>query len=201
MACSTVVCEKDKIPESSVEDMEGFKRFEDGDKCYTMMDGIKNLWLALKDIGVKLGLLIDAQEKKGFASAVLHFRIASRSYSNGALISNVLSRVPLNYKVTGFGVSVIEFPNSSGDYPTDDTITARLYDFTGNNNIGNLLTLNKTQLHDKHTNDGLVIGPNIGSGHAVGVKIAYANTDAGAFTGPDIDVYIHIEPTELITDV
>jgi hypothetical protein len=46
-----------------------------------------------------------------------------------------------------------------------------------------------------------VIGPNIGSGHIFGVKVLYDNTDAGAFTMTDIDIYIHVEPTELITEV
>jgi len=198
MSCTN--CSKEKIAEEDADCLEDFNRYEE-DKCYTIMDGIKNIYCALKSIATKIGLLVDAQEKKGFASGVLHFRIDARSYTNGAVINTQLSRAALNYKVTGFGVSCITFPSSAGIYASDDIITVKLYDFTGANQIGNTLTLNSTQLHDKHTDEGTVIGNNIASGHIFGVKVGYINDDAGAFTGPIIDVYIHIEPVELITDI
>lgn len=200
MACNNCP-EVPKVDLEDVECLEDFKRVKDSDKCFTIMDGIMNLFCILKSIGEKLGLLVDAQEKKGFASAVLHFRVSARAYTNGAVIDTQLSRSPLNYKVTGFGVSCISFPDSAGAYSNDDTIKVKLFDFTSVNQIGNQLTLTKTQFNDKHTDDGNTIGSNIGNGHIFGVKVNYTNTDSGAFTGPDIDIYIHIEPTELITDI
>ena len=190
----------DKLPIEDIECLEGWKRVKESG-CFSNADGFMNLFCKLGDISTNIGLLVDAQEKKGFASAVLHFRVDARSYTHGVVISTQFSRSPLNYKVTGFGVSCITFPDSAGAYTQDDTLKIKLFDFTSVNQIGNELTLNKTQFSDKHTDEGNTIGPNIGSGHIYGVKVAYTNTDAGAFTGPDIDVYIHIEPTELITDV
>ncbi len=199
MACES--CTKTKISEEEADEcIADFNRYAESG-CYTTADIGKNLFCALKGIGTQIGLLVDAQEKKGFASGVLHFRIDARSYTNGAVINTQLSRAALNYKVTGFGVSCLLFPNSAGIYTQDDTLTVKLYDFTGANQIGNTLSLSVAQLHDKHTDEGSVIGNNIGSGHIFGVKVGYANTDGGAFTGPDIDIYIHIEPTELITDI
>lgn len=199
MACEN--CTKTRISEEDADEcIADFNRYEESG-CYTTADIGKNLFCALKGIGTQIGLLVDAQEKKGFASGVLPFRIDARSYTNGAVINNQLSRAPLNYKITGFGVSCITFPSSAGIYAADDIITVKLYDFTGSNQIGNTLTLNATQLHDKHTDEGAIIGNNIASGHIFGVKVGYTNDDAGAFTGPIIDVYIHIEPVELITEI
>lgn len=189
-----------KLEIAEIDCLEGFKRIKESG-CFTTVDGLMNIFCELGNIADNIGLLVDAQEKKGFASAVLHFRVAARSYTNGLIVNTQFSRSPLNYKVTGFGVSCVSFPDSSGVYTNDDSLKVKLYDFTGVNQIGNELTLTKDQLSDKHTDGGNIIGPNIGSGHIYGVKVTYANTDAGAFTGPDIDVYIHIEPTELITTV
>jgi hypothetical protein len=200
MACGNCP-EVSKYELEDVECLEGFVRVKDSEKCFNPIDVGMNLYCALNNIGEKVGLLVDAQEKKGFASAVLHFRVSARSYTNGVVIDTQFSRSPLNYKVTGFGVSCLTFPDSAGAYTNDDILKVKLFDFTSVNQIGNQLTLTKTQLNDKHTDEGNVIGPNIGNGHIYGVKVNYTNTDAGAFTGPDIDIYIHIEPTELITDI
>lgn len=189
-----------KVEIAEIECLEDFKRLKESG-CFTTVDGLANIFCQLGNIATNIGLLVDAQEKKGFASAVLHFRVAARSYTHGLVVSNQFSRSPLNYKVTGFGVSCINFPDSAGAYTNDDVLKVKLFDFTSVNQIGNELTLSKVQLNDKHTDEGNTIGPNIGSGHVYGVKVTYTNTDAGAFTGPDIDVYIHIEPTELITDI
>jgi hypothetical protein len=199
MACDGC-SEIPKIEIADVECLEGFKRIKEGN-CFTNADGFLNLFCALGNISEKIGLLVDAQEKKGFASAVLHFRVEPGALTDNQLINFQISRSPLNYKVTGFGVSCLTFPSSAGIYTTDDTVQVKLYDFTGANQIGDTLTLSSVQLHDKHTDGGNVIGPNIGSGHIFGVKVLYDNTDAGAFTMTDIDIYIHVEPTELITEV
>lgn len=189
-----------KLEIAEIACLEEFKRVKESG-CFTTVDGLMNIFCKLGNIADNIGLLVDAQEKKGFASAVLHFRVDARSYTNGVVINTQFSRSPLNYKVTGFGVSCLTFPDSAGAYTQDDILKVKLFDFTSVNQIGNELTLNKTQLSDKHTDEGNTIGPNIGSGHIYGVKVSYTNTDAGSFTGPDIDIYIHIEPTELITDV
>lgn len=199
MSCNSCA-EITKIEIEDVEDLENYLRVKESD-CFTPGDGMMNQYIQLGKIVEKLGLLVDAQEKKGFASAVLHFRFAGRSLVDNQIVNAQFSRSPLNYKITGFGVSCIIFPSSAGTYANDDTIEVKLFDFTSNNQIGNTLTLTSTQLSDKHTDEGNVIGPNIGSGHVYGVKVIYNNTDAGAFTMNDIDIYIHIEPTELITDV
>lgn len=199
MSCATTCRQAVEIDD--VDLLESFVKVKDSSKCFSEVDGHMNQFMALKEISEKIGLLVDAQEKKGFASAVLHFRVEARSYTNGVVIDTQFSRSPLNHKVTGFGISCISFPNSSGVYANDDIIKVKLFDFTSVAQIGNQLTLTKTQLNDKHTDDGNTIGPNIGNGHIYGVKVNYTNTDSGAFTGPDIDIYIHIEPTELITDI
>jgi len=199
MACEN--CTKTKIAEADADEcIADFKRYEE-DKCYTVGDIGKNLFCALSGIGNQIGLLVDAQEKKGFASALLHLRISGRALTNGQTVNVQLSRSPFNYKVTGFAVSCISFPNSAGIYTQDDVVQVKLYDFTGANQIGDTLSLNAIQLHDKHTDEGNTIGPNIGSGHIFGAKLVYTNTDSGAFTMNDIDMYIHVEPTELITDI
>lgn len=177
----------------------GFKRFTNGLKCFNVIDGAINLYCALKDIATAIREYTEVAEQKGYASALLHFRISGEDYANGEIKNFQLSRVPFNYKVTGFGVSCLSFPTSGGAYSDDDNLNIKLYDFTGSNQVGQTLSLNQYQLHDQHSDLGQPIGNNIGSGHIFGIKIEHTAEDSGSFSAPDVDVYIHIEPTELVT--
>lgn len=185
---------------SDLDELDDFRSYKKS-SCFSVSDGIMNIYRALKQIATNIGILADNQEKKGFASALLHYKISGRAYTNGQTVDNILSKLALSYKITGFGVSCLAFPSSAGIYTNDDVITAKLWDYTAGTQVGNPLTLTVSQLHAKHTDEGTPIGNNIVAGHNVGVKITYSNQDGGSFTMSDIDVFVHVEPIELMTDV
>lgn len=173
------------------------KRF-DKSSCFTDIDMLINLFGAQKDIALAIREYADTVRQKGYASAVLTYRVPLGSISVGEY-TKTFAKSPFNYKVTGFGVSSLFFVSSGGTYPTDDVLRIKLWDFTANVQIGNTLTLNHITQHANHTDEGNPIGPNITPGHVYGAKIEYSNTDGGSWTGPDVDFFIHVEPVELIT--
>ena len=157
-----------------------------------------NIFGALTDIAAAIREYADAVVARGYAVSAQHFRVESAgSVSNGAVISEILVRSCFNQKVVGFGASVLSYPASGGASPSDDVISVRLYDYTAGAYCSDSIILTSAQKQGSHTDDGNSIGPNITPGHEYGVKIAYTNTDGGAFTMPDIDVFILTEPTEL----
>lgn len=200
MSCSQN-CTKPKINDEDDSDLDDFKRYSENDKCFTIFDIGKNIFIALKRIAAAILIVADNQAKKGLSSGVIHIRVPGRALTNNQVVNIQFSKAALSYKILGFGASCITFPNSSGTYAQDDTVKVNLYDFTSVNVIGNQLTLSAAQTHSKHTLEGNPIGPNITAGHIYGVKLLCNNTDGGAFTMNDIDVYIHIEPIDLIRDI
>jgi hypothetical protein len=194
-------CTKPKIEDEEDTDLDDFKRYSQNEKCYTIYDIGKNIFIALKRIATNIALVADNQSKQGISSGVIHFRIPSRALTNNQVVNIQFSKSALTYKILGFGASCITFPNSSGTYSQDDTLKINLYDFTSVNSIGNQLTLSSAQTHSKHTLEGDPIGPNITAGHIYGARLVYNNTDGGAFTMNDVDIYIHIEPVDLIREL
>lgn len=171
-------------------------------KCYTLGDGIINIFGALKDIATAIREYTDQVTERGFASALIDFKITGgASLSDGQIVNVQYAKSPFNYKITGFGVALISFTPGAGDYSTDDLLHVKLWDFTAGSQIGDTLVISSVQLHDKCTNDGAPIGNNVAPGHIYGVKIEYSNTDEGAFIQPDMQIYIHVEPVELIVEV
>lgn len=199
MSCPPANC---PIPVDPAEDdlVQFFKRFKDSERCFTQLDGLMNLFGAQKDIALAIREYADTVRQKGYASAVLTYRLPAASQTVGT--TNIqIARSPFNYKVTGFGVSCKLFNASGGTYGNDDILRYKLWDYTANVQIGNTLTLNSTTLHGNHTDEGNPIGPNITPGHIYGIRVEYTNTDGGAFNSSDVDVFIHVEPMELVTTI
>lgn len=166
--------------------------------CYTPVDAALNIYAALVDIATAIREYTNAVTAKGYAVSCLHFRIAGGdSLTNGDLIDEILAVSAFNNKIVGFGASILDYPNSAGADPNDDVLGVRLYDYTAGSYISDELSLTKAQAHGSHTDDGNAIGDNISTGHKFGVKINYSNDDGGAFTMPDIDIFIYCEPQEL----
>jgi hypothetical protein len=198
MSCPNTSCDIPSVKVQDVSCTSGFRRFSNSLKCFSVVDGAINLFCALKDIAAAIREYSELVQQKGYASALIHHRVTGVGYDNE--IKNFqLSRSPFNYKVTGFGVSCITFPDSGGDYDDDDVIKIKLFDYTTSAQVGQTLTLNKYQLHDQHSDLGNPIGNNIANGHVYGVKVEHTSEDNGAFTAPDIDIYLHVEPQELVT--
>jgi len=171
-------------------------------KCATLGDGVVNLYCALKDIAAAIREYTDQVSEKGYASALIDFLIeGGASLTDGQIINVQYAKSPFTYKVTGFGVATMLFTPGDGYYSTDDVLKFKLWDYTAGAQIGDTLVISSVQLHDKCTNEGNPIGDNIATGHIYGVKIEYTNTDAGAFIQPDMQIYIHVEPVELVTEV
>jgi hypothetical protein len=157
-----------------------------------------NIFGALTDIAAAIREYADAVVARGYAVSAQHFRIeGGTAVTNAQVISEILVRSCFNQKVVGFGASILTYPTSSGASQYDDVISVRLYDYTAGAYCSDTITLTNAQKQGNHTDDGNSIGPNITSGHRYGVKIVYTNTDGGAFTMPDLDVFILTEPTEL----
>lgn len=165
---------------------------------FNPIDAALNIYGALVDIANSVRELSDNLEAKGYAVAGEHFRVAGgQAATNGQLWDNILVKSAYNKKIVGFGASVLSFPTSGGAQPDDDVLTVRLYDYTAGSFVGDPIVLTSASRHGSVTDDGNSIGPNITPGHDYGVKITYTNTDAGAFTKPDVDVFIYSQPLEL----
>jgi len=166
--------------------------------CFTNADLGLNIFGALTGIKNAIEDYASNVSQRGYSVGCLTFRIpGGDSVSNGDLINEILVRSAFNNKIVGFGVSILNFPSSGGASSTDDTISVRLYDFTAGAYISDSIVLSSAEKQGSQTDDGNAIGTNIGVGHEFGVKITYANSDGGAFTMPDIDVFIYAEPAEL----
>lgn len=165
---------------------------------FAPIDALLNIYGALTDIALAIREYADAVTQKGYAVSAQHFRIAGgTAVVNGQAIDSILARSAFNYKVVGFGASVLTYPTSAGASANDDVISIRLYDFTAGAYASDTIILTSAQKQGNHTNDGAAIAANITPGHEYGVKIIYTNTDAGAFTMPNVDVFILAEPNEL----
>lgn len=195
MSCSPPNnCPPAEDGEDCVSPLKRFKKSE----CFSFKDLIINAICTIRDIAAAIREYTETVKEKGYASALIQFRKSAQTYADNTVYNEIFSRSPLNYKVTGFGVSCLTFPNSGGSYTNDDILTIRLWDFTSNAQIGSNLTLSKTQLQDKQTNEGIPIGTNIFPGHEYGIKITKASTDEATLAMSAIDVYIHVEPVELV---
>lgn len=180
------------------------KLFQDA-KCFGPNgNGVLNIFSALLGIKSSIDNYTDTVQERGYASALINFRANTigQYVTNGQIITQSYAVVPFTYKVTGFGASVSSFSTSGGPYPNDDQLTIKLLDVTSGIQYGPNLTLNANKLHDKVSNEGKPINlayPVIPAGHRIVAQIIYNNTDGGAFSMPNIDFFIHVEPVELVT--
>jgi len=189
----------EEIPESITEDFLHLKQAS----CFGLPgDHALNNFLGLKEIAAAIRELAEANTPDAIASGLIQFSITTgTSLTSGQIVNVQYARSCFNYKIVGFGVSVLTFTPGAGASSTDDILRFKLWDFTAGAQIGNTIVISSVQLHGKVVNDGEPIGDNITPGHIFGVKIEYSNTDAGAFSLPNpVNVWIHVEPVELINE-
>lgn len=169
--------------------------------CYTLGDGIINLYGALIDIAAAIREYTDRVTEKGYASGIILF-----STPEGATVDpndetiTQYSKSPFNNKVLGIGVSTIDWNACGGAYVGAASLEVRFWDFTSGAQIGNTLLLTSTSLHDKDTDEGNTIANNIFPGHIYGVKVKYLNANAASCTMPALDFYIIVSPVDVITE-
>ena len=169
--------------------------------CYTLGDGIINIYCALRDIATAIREYTDKVSEKGYASGIIHFKYTdAEEVEDNEQITIQFSRTPFNFKVLGIGVSVMDFNECGGQYFSNSSLTIRFWDFTTNQQIGDNLTITDSQLIDSHTNEGLTIDDPISPGHIYGVKITYENEHGSTCELPDLDFYVLVTPTEIITE-
>ena len=187
-----------EIPQSVEDD---FLRLQNAE-CYGKPgDHALNNFLGLKDIASAIRQLADANTPNAIASGLIKFSFDTNpSLTSGQIVNVQNARSCFNYKVVGFGASVITFTPGGGSSSTDDILRIKLWDFTAGAQIGDTIVISSVQLHGKVVNNGETIGNNITPGHIFGIKIEYQNTDSGSFTMPNLDVWIHVEPVELINE-
>lgn len=199
MACDN--CPTAVDPTLEENDVNDFKRYTKG-SCFGIVDIGINIFRALKDIALAIREYAEIAAEKGYASALIHFKVTEiGTISDGVQFTFTASKSPFTYKVTGWGISTSVIGNSTGAYAGDDTITVKLWDFTASHQIGDNLILSKIQLQDAQSDGGNPIGANISPGHSYGIIGVKSSTDAGTLDMSDIDVYIHVEPQELITEI
>lgn len=172
------------------------------DKCYTIGDGIINLYGALIDIASAIREYTDKVQEKGYASGVILFstpEAEDASDPNDEVITQY-SKSPFNNKVLGIGVSTMDWNACGGAYVGAASLEVRFWDFTAGKQIGNTLLLASASLHDKDTDEGNTIADNIFPGHIYGVKVKYKNANAASCTIPALDYYIIVSPVDVITE-
>lgn len=169
--------------------------------CYTIGDGVINLYCALKDIATAIREYTDKVSEKGYASGILQFTMESGTDVDPNDITELqFSRTPFNFKVLGIGASTIDFNDCGGQYFLDSILEIKFWDYTSNKQIGNTLTLRNTQLNDQHTDEGMMIDDNIFTGHIYGVKVQYINEEGASCELPKIDFYFLVTPVEITTE-
>jgi len=169
--------------------------------CYTIGDGVINLYCALKDIAAAIREYTDRVQEKGYASGVIIFSTPEGDTvdPNDETITQY-SKSPFNNKVIGIGVSTMDWNACGGAYVGAASLEVRFWDFTAGSQIGNTLLLTPTSLHDKETDEGNTISNNIFPGHIYGVKVKYLNANAASCTMPALDFYIIVSPVDVITE-
>ncbi len=169
--------------------------------CYTLGDGIINLYGALVDIAAAIREYTDRVQEKGYASGIILFSTPEGDTvdPNDETITQY-SKSPFNNKVLGIGVSTIDWNACGGAYVGAASLEVRFWDFTSGAQIGNTLLLTSTSLHDKDTDEGNTIANNIFPGHIYGVKVKYLNANAASCTMPALDFYIIVSPVDVITE-
>jgi len=169
--------------------------------CYTLGDGIINLYGALIDIAAAIREYTDRVQEKGYASGIILFSTPEGDTvdPNDETITQY-SKSPFNNKVLGIGVSTIDWNACGGAYVGAASLEVRFWDFTSGAQIGNTLLLTSTSLHDKDTDEGNTIANNIFPGHIYGVKVKYLNANAASCTMPALDFYIIVSPVDVITE-
>lgn len=169
-------------------------------KCYTVYDGVVNLFLALKDIAAAIREYTDKVQEKGYASGIIHFSYDGTTVDPNDVVEVQHARSPFNYKVLGIGASIKDFGSCGGAYVGDSIIKIKFWDFTSGKQVGNLLTLTSSNLHAKDTDEGNVIDDNIYPGHIYGVKIEYLNEEGSTCNLPLIDFHLIVSPVDVITE-
>lgn len=169
--------------------------------CFTLGDGIINLYGALVDIAAAIREYTERTTEKGYASGVILFSTPEGDTvdPNDETITQY-SKSPFNNKVLGIGVSTIDWNACGGAYVGAASLEVRFWDFTSGAQIGNTLLLTSTSLHDKDTDEGNTIANNIFPGHIYGVKVKYLNANAASCTMPALDFYIIVSPVDVITE-
>lgn len=169
--------------------------------CFTLGDGIINLYGALIDIAAAIREYTDRVQEKGYASGIILFSTPEGDTvdPNDETITQY-SKSPFNNKVLGIGVSTIDWNACGGAYVGAASLEVRFWDFTSGAQIGNTLLLTSTSLHDKDTDEGNTIANNIFPGHIYGVKVKYLNANAASCTMPALDFYIIVSPVDVITE-
>ena len=170
-------------------------------KCYSIGDGIINLYCALVDIAAAIREYADRIQEKGYASGVILFSTEEGQVvdPNDEVVTQY-SKSPFNNKILGIGVSTQDWNSCGGAYIGDSILEVRFWDFTSGAQIGNTLQLTSSSLHDKDTDEGNTISDNIFPGHVYGVKVKYKNTQAASCELPKLDFYIIVSPVDIITE-
>lgn len=198
MACNNSDCEQRVSVKPSC--LGSFVRYAKH-TCYTIGDGIINIFCALKDIATAIREYTEKATQKGYASGILQFKYSESDTVNNNDITEIqFSKTPFNLRVLGIGCSIIDFNDCGGQYFAESSITVKFWDFTTNQQIGDSLLLTSSQLIDKQSNEGISIDDDISPGHIYGVKLLYQNNDGAICELPDIDFYLLITPTEIIVE-
>lgn len=193
--CSTCPARTDVTPAG----LTGFVRLVK-EKCYTLGDGVVNLFLALKDIASAIREYTDRVQEKGYASGIVHFSYDGTTVDPNDVVEVQHAKSPFNYKVLGIGASIKDFGGCGGAYVGNSIIKVKFWDFTSGKQIGDLLTLTSSNLHAKDTDQGNIIDDNIFPGHIYGVKIEYLNDENSTCELPLIDFFLIVSPVDVITE-
>lgn len=169
--------------------------------CYTVGDGIVNLYCALVDIATAIREYSDKIQEKGYASGIVLFSTDEGDTVNPEdEVVTQYSKSPFTQKVIGIGVSTQDWNNCGGAYIGDSILEVRFWDFTAGSQIGNTLVLTSSNLHDKDTDEGNTISDNVAAGHIYGVKVKYTNEEGSSCTIPKLDFYFIFSPIDVITE-
>jgi hypothetical protein len=168
--------------------------------CYSVSDGVINLYGALIDIAAAIREYTDRVQEKGYASGIVIFSTpAGQSVNPNDIVITQYSRTPFNNKVIGIGVSTQDWNACGGAYVGTSSLEVRFWDFTSGSQIGNTLLLSPSSLHDSHTDEGNTISTNLFTGHIYGVKVKYLNANAASCTLPKLDFWAVFSPIDVIT--
>ena len=170
-------------------------------KCYTIGDGIVNLYCALKDIASAIREYTDKVTEKGYASGIIHFTYTeAQTVDPNDEIEIQHAKTPFNYKILGIGVSTMNFNSCGGAYVGNSILEVKFWDYTSGVQVGNKLTLTASNLHAKDTDEGNAIDDNIYPGHIYGAKVKYLNEEGSTCALPDLDFFLIVSPIDVITE-
>lgn len=170
--------------------------------CFTVGDGVVNLYGALIDIAAAIREYTSRVQEKGYASGVIIFSTEEGEEAvdpNDEVITQY-SKSPFNNKIIGIGVSTQDWNACGGAYVGAASLEVRFWDFTAGSQLGNTLILTAASLHDKDTDEGNSISNNLFPGHTYGVKVKYKNANAASCTIPKLDFWMIVSPIDVITE-